>query len=87
MAKIKIDPLWTFDTFMNLVYFEGGYFEEATLYDEKQGPQPTIKIPFRIYKYELLPFIEKQEKGILRTDRTEDLKILHRLLDIMEKSK
>ena len=57
------------------------------MFDADKQPKPNIVIPWRVYKYDLLPYIEKHERGVLRTDRDEDLKIIHRLLDILGKEK
>jgi len=84
MGKIRVEPEWMYDNFHNVVYFEGGFFEESVLYDLEKGPKPSIIIPYRTYR-ELVAFVTKHEKGIIKTDREEDLKIIHKLLDLLEK--
>jgi hypothetical protein len=85
MTKIEVPATWYFDGSTNcLVYYERQYIEEQDLLDPKTAPKPTIIISHHAYQ-DLLDWIKKNERNIVKTDRTEDLKILHRFLDILEK--
>lgn len=64
-----------------IVYIPAGYYEFGTAYGKIEG---AVQINDIMYQ-QLLDFVEKNEKGILRTDREDDLKIIHRLLDVLEK--
>ena len=87
MTKIEVPATWYRDVAIDcLVYFERQYVEEKDLVDPEKQPKPSIIIS-RFAYYDLLDWLKKNERNIIKTDRTEDLKILHRLLDIMEKSK
>ncbi len=79
---------------MTSFYFEGGWYKNlamgcieyipAGVYSEG-NPQRKCTIRLRTYEYnQLLKFIAENETGIIKTDRAEDLKIIHRLLDIAE---
>jgi hypothetical protein len=66
-----------------LCYLPAGEYEEFAL---DENLEPAIVIDREAY-YDLLDFVRKNEKGVLSTDREEDLKIVHRLIDLMEKKK
>lgn len=86
MAKIKIGPHWSWNAMLGVLeYYRQQYVEEADLYDLKKAPKPDIVIS-RLAYIDLLDFIKLNEKGIVRTDREEDLKIIHRLFDVLQKS-
>jgi hypothetical protein len=75
---------WARDIIRNAyVYLPPGDYEEFTNIDLSTIPN-AISIPRYAYE-ELLDYIQKHEIGVLKTDRTEDLKIIHRLLDVLEK--
>ena len=85
MTKRWFKPEWYRDIArQQIMYFEGGSFEEGELLDLEKTP-PRIIMSRMAYE-DLLDFIRKNEKGILSTDREEDLKIIHRLCDILQKS-
>lgn len=85
--KIKIGPKWVWNpSFRVLEFYRQQMVDEDDLYNPKKQPKPDIVIGR--YEYmDLLKFIEANEKGVVRTDRKEDLKLIHRLLDLLEKSK
>jgi hypothetical protein len=81
VTKEYVKPAWYKDiSRQQICYFAGGMYEVGTLIEDK----PEIVINRLAYE-ELLDFIRKNEHGILSTDRTEDLKIIHRLLDVLER--
>jgi hypothetical protein len=81
VTKEYVKPAWYKDVSrQQICYFAGGMYEIGTLIEDK----PEIIINRLAYE-ELLDFIRKNEHGILSTDRTEDLKIIHRLLDVLER--
>ena len=87
MTKVEVPDLWTFDPHTAcLVFFRRQYVEESELYDPKKQPKPDIVIDRYAY-HDLLDWIKEHERDIVKTDRTEDLKIIHRLLDVLEKVK
>lgn len=63
-----------------LEYYPEAYVEEGTMDKE----EPAVRIPMPAYWKLKEWMLENDPDRILRTDREEDLKIIHRLLDIME---
>ncbi len=56
-------------------------------YDEGDMIGPTKWLEIEEYQA-LLKYVKENERdGLLRTDRTEDLKIIHRLIDTMQGEK
>ena len=53
------------------------------VYEVGEAVKPEISIPRHAYEM-LLDFIRQHETGVMRTDRTEDLKLINRLLDIIQ---
>ena len=87
MTKVEVPDLWVFDPYTaSIVFFRRRYVEASDLHDPKKQPKPDIVIDRRAY-YDLLDWIKEHERDIVKTDRTEDLKIIHRLLDVLEKKK
>ena len=83
MVKTRFEAHWFFDAPIgSLCYMEGGYHEPGTIWKKK----PSIVIPRGAY-FDLLDYLREHEKGVVKTDRVEDLKITHRLLDLLEKEK
>lgn len=75
---------WFYEPSMNsYVYVPAGYYEVGAPLNVKETPNCII-IPRPAYG-DLLDFIRKTEKGVLSTDREEDLKIIHSLLDLAKK--
>lgn len=77
---------WFWDiTCQRLVYIPRGEYEPDRLIDV-EAIENKIVINREAY-FDLLEFIKENErgKGILRTDREEDLKLINRLVDIIEK--
>jgi hypothetical protein len=81
-------------------YFEGGWFKDIMRQSYNYLPpgeyeefanldlgsiQGAISIPKYAYEV-LLDYIQKHEIGVLKTDRAEDLKIIHRLIDVIQKN-
>jgi hypothetical protein len=82
LAKIQVDPIWHRDVRTGaLCFYKGGFIEESELLEARE---PNIVIPWRAYN-SLVQYIEKSERGVLRTDRDEDVKIIHELIDIIKK--
>lgn len=84
MTKIEIGPLWRIDPMGCLVFYRRQFVEESDLGIPEKQPKPDIVID-RIAYFHLLDWIKENERNIVKTDRTEDLKIIHRLFDIIEK--
>jgi len=63
-----------------LEYYPDEYVEEGALIGE-----PAIRIPMDAYWRLKEWMLENDPDRILRTDREEDLKIIHRLLDVLDK--
>jgi hypothetical protein len=84
---------------LNKFYFEGGWSRRIATrtivyippgqYEEGSSIEPDKMSGYKElqqHEYEaLLKFIRENEKGVLSTDRTEDLKVIHRLIDVLEK--
>ena len=68
---------WMHEPIRGLCYWRPQQLEEGM-----EAPPPDIVIPDKAY-YHLKEWLKEHEHHIVKTDRTEDLKIIHRLLDIM----
>jgi hypothetical protein len=64
-----------------LVYIPAGNYPYGTVIDKVEGVTQINQIMYE----QLLDFVRKNEHGVLETDRTEDLKLINRLLNIIEK--
>lgn len=75
-------PTWFRDaSTQSMKFFKGGELEEVALMTELEA---EIVIPWRAYHTLKQWIIENDADGVIKTDRTEDLKIIHRLLDVVE---
>jgi hypothetical protein len=60
-------------------------FQPPGDYDEGEMIEPTKWLDREEYE-SLVRYVKENERdGLLRTDRTEDLKIVHRLIDVLQK--
>lgn len=78
MGKVQYEPTW--DRHYpggGVAYYRGGLFEVG------EPREPDIIVD-RLAYHLLLDYIRKHEKGVLTTDREEDLKIIHKCLDIIK---
>lgn len=74
-------PFWRRDIpNRRLCFYPGGMGEEGALIDDDL----FTCIPFDAYEHLKQWMKENDPYGVIRTDRVEDLKIIHRLLDLME---
>jgi len=88
-TKYWRDPKWMYDIMkQEWTFFPGGYHEPTMMVDEKEVKKwPTITMEManmlikEMSNQGQLPFTTKMES------REEDLKIVHRLIDLMEKEK
>lgn len=71
--------------FRALCYIPPGDYEEGAMLQDPGSLPGVILIPMLAYE-QLLVFIREHESGVLKTDRTEDLKIIHKLLEIVQTS-
>jgi len=90
MSKIRFDGGWFFDSFLcSLVYIHPRNVEEGELISNITPDENDIKIPRQLIN----PLIDELRKnGWIKPEykpesREEDLKIIHRLLDVVEKTK
>jgi len=84
MVKVEVKGGWFKDpSSMAIIYVRQQYVEETELL-KRDAVKPEIAIPWRAY-VALLDYVKENEKDIVKTDRTEDLKIIHRLLDILDR--
>lgn len=87
MSKVYISPRWWYSAVdARLNYWPGGEGEPGTAMDPNQ--EGSISIPANAL-HTLLPFLFEQ--GFLNTfltkqSREEDLKITHRVLDLLDKT-
>ena len=85
--KVEVKAVWVINRMTGaLEFYRRQWIDENDLYDPSKQPKPNIVIDRYAYM-ELLDWIKEHERDIVKTDRTEDLKIIHRLLDIMGASK
>ena len=63
----------------SLCYKQGGYHEEG------MAVKPDLVLPMEAYLELKQWMIENDADGVIRTDRKEDLKLIHRLVDIIER--
>ncbi len=90
IRTIQVKGGWDYDIrTRGIFYVPDQYIDEDKQFaDANSGPgslQIEFTIPYHAYE-SLVDFIAKREKGVLRTDREEDLKLIHRLLDVLTKS-
>ena len=87
----KVEPQRWFEggwfrepSMLGLIHIQAGYYPEIppNIHELVDSGQAQI-LDYRAYR-DLLDYIRKNETGILQTDRTEDLKIINRLLDIVQ---
>lgn len=82
MAKRHFEGGWVRDpSFRGFAYYPAGFYEEA------QHPAPELVLTDQMIR-QLVPVIELEgfiRPFIDRQSREDDLKIVHRLLDIVEK--
>ncbi len=78
---------WQKRGYMGEVWFiPAGNYEIGALFYGDDVPKGTVKLSGREY-YMLKEFIAHEDpNGIIHTDRSEDLKIIHKLMDILHKS-
>jgi hypothetical protein len=82
MTKRYYEGGWHNDIMRNAkIYLPSGEYDEFANI-ELNKIEGAISIPRYAYE-QLLGFIREHEIGVLKTDREEDLKIIHRLLDIL----
>lgn len=88
--KMEVKEGWFFEVSTRaLSYIPHQWIDEDKQFEKPNSGEGTLQIPLTIpyVAYEsLLDYIAKNEKGVLRTDRDEDLKLIHRLLDILNKA-
>ena len=85
MTKQYHEPFWVWmPSKQSMCFYEGGWIEESDMFDTDKQPKPTITLS-RMHYDLLKEYVQKHEKGIFKTDRVEDLKIIHRLLDLMDR--
>ena len=72
---------WFRDGTGDMKFFKGGELESGALMTEIPA---DIVIPWRDYYLLKQWMIENEVDGVVKTDRNEDLKIIHRLLDVVE---
>jgi hypothetical protein len=83
--KVEIKSRWIYNPSNGaLEFYAYQWIDEQDLYDATKQPKPNIVIHRAAY-LDLLDWIKENERDIVKTDRSEDLKIIHRLLDILEK--
>lgn len=82
MTQVRVDGHWYEDpSIRGFVYIAPGLYEEGVV------PEPTLTLPMRAAQ-ELVPLLEQAGLIKPRLDerlRVEDLKITHRLIDLLEK--
>ena len=79
--KSFVRAQWFRDATGTMKFFKGGELEEAALMTEIPA---DIVIPWRDFYLLKQWMIENEVDGVVKTDRNEDLKIIHRLLDVVE---
>lgn len=72
---------WFRDGTGTMKFFKGGDLEEGALMTEIPA---DIVIPWRDFYLLKQWMIENEVDGVVKTDRNEDLKIIHRTLDIIQ---
>lgn len=85
MTKVEVPATWHYNRRNGaLEFYRRRYIDESELHDPTKQPPPDIVID-RFAYYELKDWMAKNEHDLIKTDRTEDLKIIHKLLDILAK--
>ena len=80
MTKMWCKSFWYKDYARDGLCFKyGGYLEEGEIIE------PDLVLPAMAYVELKQWMIENDADGVIRTDRKEDLKLIHRLVDIIEK--
>ena len=83
MTKVWFKPRWFRDVSRDcLTFVRGGLWEEGSEIKDED----CIRIPTEAYLY-LREWMIENDVGVVKTDRTEDLKIIHRLIDLLEVKK
>lgn len=89
VRKIEVKEGWFYEVSTRaLRYVPRQWIDEAKQFEKANSGEGTLQVPLTIpyVAYEsLLEYIAKNEKGVLRTDRDEDLKLINRLLDVLTK--
>jgi hypothetical protein len=88
--RVEVPECWNMDWSMRvLCYTPHQWIDLAKEFEPPNNGegtlQITVRIPYVAYR-SLLDYVAQTEKGVLRTDRAEDLKLVHRLLDILTKA-
>jgi len=84
MGKVWYEGGWIRDNIGNLRLYRAQEIETASsIYDI----EPDVLITWRDYIMLRNWILENDKDGIVHSDRDEDLKIIHRLIDFMEKKK
>ena len=86
--KEHVNAMWWSNKFGDLVYFPGGELESGALDTEKACKEAGIEliiIPWRAYMGLKDWMLENDRDRVVISNREEDLKVIHRLLDIQEK--
>ena len=83
MRRIELGE-WVYDPMLGAYC----YYEYPKDIGEGEGipaPDPKIVIPRHLYEDLKDWMVKNDPHGVIRTDRKEDLKIIHRLIDVHEK--
>jgi len=86
--KEYVNPQWMRNAFHDLIYFPGGDLEVGAFDTEeacKEAGIELIRIPWRAYMILKEWMLIHDPDRVVVSNREEDLKLIHRLLDIQEK--
>ncbi len=89
-GRVEVPECWELDLATRVLCYRPHQWIDLDKEFEKPNSgegtlQITVRIPYIAYR-SLLEYVAQTEKGVLRTDRDEDLKLIHRLLDILTKT-
>ena len=90
MRQEYVRPQWIRGMFGDMLFFPGGHVpvgmcdtEEIEKHLKEQGVEYT-KLSRRAYEMLKRWMVEKDPDRVVMTNRDEDLKVIHRLLDLLE---
>ena len=88
--KLPIPEAWEKDIArQTIIHIPQQFIDDDKQYLPPNSGEGTLQVDITIsrYAYELLlDYIEKHEVGVVKTDRKEDLKLINRLMDLLNNS-